>query len=98
VSLMRWFTAGLGLALCGVLAHGSDLVGKDPRTGQTPPAVPVPEVKPVEKVKSKPSCGSHGTSVNFLKTPQAAAERALKEEKLVFVLHVSGNFENPKFT
>ena len=27
-----------------------------------------------------------------------AAARAKKEQKLVFVLHVSGNFEDPRFT
>ena len=28
----------------------------------------------------------------------AFAEQAKKEQKLVFVLHVSGNFEDPRFT
>jgi hypothetical protein len=40
----------------------------------------------------------HGTSVEFLDTPSEAAKQALKEKKLVFVLHVSGNFEDPRFT
>jgi hypothetical protein len=44
------------------------------------------------------SCDSHGTAVRFLDTPSAAARQALKEEKLVFVLHVSGNFEDPRTT
>lgn len=43
-------------------------------------------------------CGNHGTTVEFLDTPSEAARQALKEEKLVFVLHVSGNFEDPRFT
>jgi hypothetical protein len=47
---------------------------------------------------SEASCGNHGTSVHFVKTPSEAAKQALKEEKLVFVLHVSGLFENPDFT
>jgi len=42
--------------------------------------------------------GDFGTSVTFLKTPAEAAKQALKEEKLVFVLHVSGDFEEPDFT
>jgi hypothetical protein len=46
----------------------------------------------------KPACGDYGTSVHFEKTPSDAARKALKEEKLVFVLHVSGLFENPDFT
>ncbi len=44
------------------------------------------------------TCGEYGTSVHFEKTPSDAARRAVKEEKLVFVLHVSGDFENPEFT
>jgi hypothetical protein len=44
------------------------------------------------------SCGDYGTSVHFEKTPSDAARKALKEEKLVLVLHVSGDFENPDFT
>ena len=42
--------------------------------------------------------GDYGTSVHFVKTPSEAARQALKEEKLVFVLHVSGLFEDPDFT
>jgi hypothetical protein len=52
--------------------------------------------------KAKPAegatCGSFGTSVDFVKSPKEAAKQALKEEKLVFVLHVSGDFEDPDFT
>jgi len=44
------------------------------------------------------TCGSHGTSVDFVSTPSEAARQAKKEQKLVFVLHVSGHFEDPKFT
>jgi hypothetical protein len=42
--------------------------------------------------------GDFGTSVHFLKTPADAAKEARKDEKLVFVLHVSGDFEDPDFT
>jgi hypothetical protein len=44
------------------------------------------------------ACGSHGTRVEFYDTPSEAAKVAKKEQKLVFVLHVSGNFEDPRFT
>jgi hypothetical protein len=44
------------------------------------------------------ACGSFGTSVEFVDTPSEAARIARKEEKLVFVLHVSGHFEDPRFT
>jgi hypothetical protein len=40
----------------------------------------------------------HGTAVHFVDTPSEAARQALKEEKLVFVLHVSGHFEDPGIT
>jgi len=42
--------------------------------------------------------GEFGTSVHFEASPSAAARKALKEHKLVCVLHVSGLFENPDFT
>jgi hypothetical protein len=42
--------------------------------------------------------GEFGTSLHFEKTPSEAARKALKEEKLVIVLHVSGDFEDPAFT
>ncbi len=43
-------------------------------------------------------CGDYGTSVQFFKTPSEAATQAKKDQKLVFVLHVSGEFEKPDFT
>ena len=49
-------------------------------------------------VEDEAVCEAHGTSVQFFETPAEAAKKALKEEKLVFVLHVSGNFETPDFT
>jgi hypothetical protein len=42
--------------------------------------------------------GDFGTAVHFLKTPSDAAKEAFKDKKLVFVLHVSGDFEDPDFT
>jgi hypothetical protein len=40
----------------------------------------------------------YGTTVEWSGSPSEAAAKAKKEEKLVFVLHVSGYFEDPKFT
>jgi hypothetical protein len=40
----------------------------------------------------------YGTSVAFLKNPLDADLLARKEDKLRFVLHVSGNFEDPGCT
>jgi hypothetical protein len=48
--------------------------------------------------KKAETCGNYGTSVHFVATPSEAARQALKEEKLVFVLHVSGLFEDPTLT
>jgi hypothetical protein len=53
--------------------------------------------KPAPAPKAEP-CGDYGTSVYFDDTPQESAKRALKEEKLVMVLHISGHFEDPKLT
>lgn len=44
------------------------------------------------------SSGCFGTRVDFVDSPKEAAAQARKQEKLVFVLHVSGNFEDPRFT
>lgn len=49
--------------------------------------------------KSEPKCaGDFGTSIAFHDTPKHAAEAATKLEKLLFVLHVSGHFEDPGLT
>jgi hypothetical protein len=45
-----------------------------------------------------PACRRYGTSVDFVDSPEKAAALALKEKKLLFVLHVAGNFEDDKFT
>ena len=42
--------------------------------------------------------GSCGTSIDFYDTPKDAAKQALKDQKLVLVLHVSGVFEDPRLT
>jgi hypothetical protein len=77
------------------LASARELVGR-PVSG--PALLPVkPIVKPVAK-KTDGGCGSHGTSVDFVDTPVEAAKQAKKEGKLVLVLHVSGHFEDPRFT
>jgi hypothetical protein len=41
---------------------------------------------------------THGTNVNFLSTPAEAARKAREHNKLTFLLHISGNFEDPDFT
>ena len=48
--------------------------------------------------KPQGGCGHYGTSVDFVSTPSEAARQAKKEQKLVFVLHISGHFEDPTLT
>jgi hypothetical protein len=86
------FSAAAGLLLAPLmglgLAHGAD---KPSKPAETTPPSPLIE-------KEGASFGSHGTQVTFVDTPKEAAAQAKKEQKLVFVLHVSGNFEDPRFT
>lgn len=53
-----------------------------------------------EEASSCGTCGerTYGTAVVWEASPQEAARKARAEGKLVFVLHVSGNFEDPRFT
>ncbi len=45
------------------------------------------------------SCtGDFGTSVKFVRDPQEAFRLAGEQKKLVFLLHLSGNFEDPNLT
>ena len=63
--------------------------------------VPLAGLAPAARAADKEAegvCRSFGTHVEFVSTPSEAPRQAKKEEKLVFVLHVSGNFENPRFT
>jgi len=62
-------------------------------------AAPVAAQPVVKNADEGGTCGrKHGTEVRFVDTPKEAAQKAKNEEKLVFILHVSGNFENPRFT
>jgi len=56
------------------------------------------DVSPASNFTEAKSCGEHGTTIDFESSPSEAARKALKEEKLVFVLHISGLFEEPDFT
>ena len=53
----------------------------------------------VQAKESPGGCGGdYGTSVKFVKDPREAFRRAGKENKIVFLLHLSGNFEDANFT
>ena len=77
-----------GLCLAMVLGLTTATADEKPKSGA--PA------SPLITETTETSC--HGTNVEFLDTPSDAAKKAKKEQKLVFILHVSGNFEDPKFT
>ncbi len=98
-----WFSKAAGLALAPLLGLGvvcgSELTGGPAVTPPQPVVRPVKPVKPAPPPKTEgATCGDFGTSVEFADSPVEAAKKAKKEQKLVFVLHVSGNFEDPRFT
>jgi hypothetical protein len=58
-------------------------------------------VSPAVRHGPPPSCSgriTHGTAVNLMPNPTDAANEARKSNKLTFLLHISGNFEDPDFT
>jgi hypothetical protein len=59
---------------------------------------PLPIAPPRDEQPVLPNFETHGTAVNFVRSPQVANRQAQLEDKLVFILHVSGNFEDPGFT
>jgi hypothetical protein len=79
----------LGLVIAGlVVLKPPSLPAKPERDRPAPPEAEPPE----------PACRFHGTNVAFVGTPAEAARRARKDDKLVFLLHLSGHFEDPGFT
>jgi hypothetical protein len=46
----------------------------------------------------QPAGETYGTQVLFLNNQEAAADKARHEHKLMFVMHISGNFEDSCFT
>ncbi len=82
------------------------LLNHVPLIEEAPPLLPPPpEKEPVKerKVAAKappaaPAGETYGTQVLFLNNPQVAAEMARNEKKLLFVMHISGNFEDSCFT
>jgi len=96
------FLSAVGLApVLGLLsARGAELGVGQPGQAPAKAVKPLPSPKPITPAP-KPGeggCGKHGTTVEFLDTPSEAARQAQKEQKLVFVLHVSGHFEDPGVT
>ena len=52
----------------------------------------------LEDSSAAASCQSSDSVLEFARDPMEAARLAREEHKLMFVLHVSGNFEESKFT
>jgi hypothetical protein len=59
-------------------------------------ALPPGELPPAPA--ARPGTETYGTAVDFMINPLEALELASKEKKLMFVMHISGNFEDAKFT
>jgi hypothetical protein len=72
-----------------VTAPPAEPVPPEPMKEPAPPAGPAPK---------RPAGETYGTSVLFLSNTEQATKVALAEAKLLFVLHVSGNFEESCFT
>jgi hypothetical protein len=65
----------------------------------TVPAPPAPPPAPVAEPRcGKDGCAGIGTRIDFEATVPAAFERARRENKMVFVVHLSGHLEDPGFT
>jgi hypothetical protein len=73
-------------------ARPPENVAKDQKTPATP-VEPAPLPSP-----AAPACETFGTRVQFVSNPTDAARMARQENKLMFVLHISGNFEDARFT
>jgi hypothetical protein len=81
------------------------LVNHIPRDEEMPPPLPPPLSMPEPKcvklppaAEAPPAGETYGTQVLFLNNPEVAEETAQREKKLLFVMHISGNFEDSCFT
>jgi hypothetical protein len=59
---------------------------------------PAPENNPAPGGDCKVGRHRFGTSVAFARNPVEANRQSAEERKLTFILHVSGNFEEARFT
>jgi hypothetical protein len=79
-------------------AAASNLPSRSPQVpspaspgGQAPAPASAPDA-------DVPTFKTYGTRVRFVDSPTDAARLALRQHKLLFVLHVAGYFEDAKFT
>jgi hypothetical protein len=90
------------LALFGkaIVARKTSVAEKSVQLAIEEPAVqshPLPAALKEDLSVRQPQ-GMHGTSLDFVCTPAEAAKQAAAQGKLVFLLHISGNFEDSGFT
>jgi hypothetical protein len=63
------------------------------------PAIVDPMPRPDAEARCAPAgCGGIGTRIDFEATAPDAFARARRENKMVFVVHLSGHLEDPGFT
>jgi hypothetical protein len=80
------------------LPPGPKLVLRRPNVEAEPEPDAIPE-EPAAPVKPAQVCAANlGTTIHFVKDPPDAFRQARKEKKLVFMIHLSGNFEEKEFT
>jgi hypothetical protein len=93
-----WGSIAAGGLCLLVLLAGWAMVSWPGRVQETLPAPMGPE--PVAMAPAKPVAGrdTFGTAVHFARNPREAAGIARAQHKLTFILHVSGNFEDCRFT
>lgn len=71
----------------------------EPALANVPMPEPQPEpVIPADPVKPAACATNLGTTIAFVADPVEAFQKAKKEKKLVFMIHLSGNFEDKEFT
>jgi hypothetical protein len=87
------------------IAPSAAAVPNAPVVPQPPPAPAGPEIAAPQESPPLPASpaaarakGVYGTCVDFVSNPAQAAERAMQQQKLLFRVHISGNFEDAHFT
>jgi hypothetical protein len=87
------------VAAAGVLTVALVILGAAALKPRNTPASPKASGSaPPEAQPSAIARQLHGTSVAFVSTPAEAARQPGRDGKLLFLLHVSGHFEDPDFT
>jgi hypothetical protein len=77
------------------------VLNRIPLIEEAPPPLPPPprrETEPEAEAAAPANGETYGTNVLFMNNPAAAAESARRDDKLLFVMHISGNFEDSCFT